>query len=576
MTQRSIFLFLFYILGSLSSLQAQYPDATLSGPRDTMRYFLKTMKGHKLGDEEALNLAIAALDLSKLDQATKIDSGRLAAQQLINTFDRLEYIRLESIPKKIKGDKWTYTKREISIAGKSHPVEISISQSEDKKWRFGHETVASIAFFEKAIGSRDLVKGVTELVTWKSRLKKKMPIWTGNLTFVLLNGQWLAILFIVFLAFLIQKISRLIIGKLTKSILNKRKVALNETNQNNFTAPIGHAGFSLVWISLIPLLELPDHTLALLLRTGYVVFTISAVVSVYQLVDVLCLYLEKLAKESQNKFDDILVPLIRKTAKFFVVCIGIIFIGNSLTLDMKSIIAGMGIGGIAFALAAKDTISNLFGSLTVLLDRPFSIGDWVLIDGNIEGTVEEVGMRSTRIRTFYDSLISLPNGRLTNAHIDNYGHRTYRRFTTKIGVQYDTPPEKIEAFCEGIRQLIVKHPNTRKDYFHVYFSGFNNSSLDILLYVFWRVPDWSAELSEKHRLLMDILRLGNKMGIEFAFPTQTLHMFQEQNKQPENYSENINPFQQGLEEAASIVNKPISPLASRSGAPGGELSNLGN
>ncbi|MBT5095065.1 MAG: mechanosensitive ion channel family protein, partial [Halobacteriovoraceae bacterium] len=230
------------------------------------------------------------------------------------------------------------------------------------------------------------------------------------------------------------------------------------------------------------------------------------------------------ARESDNKFDDILAPLFRKTAKFFVVAIGFIFIGDSLTLDMKSIIAGLGIGGLAFALAAKDTIGNIFGSLTVLLDRPFRIGDWVHIDGTVEGMVEEVGLRSTRIRTFYDSLITLPNGRLTNAHIDNYGQRKYRRFTTKVGVQYDTSPEKLEEFCQGIRQIIKDHEFTRKDYFHVYFNGFNNSSLDILVYVFWQVPNWAKELEEKHRFLMDILKLGNKMGIDFAFPTQTIHL----------------------------------------------------
>ena len=221
---------------------------------------------------------------------------------------------------------------------------------------------------------------------------------------------------------------------------------------------------------------------------------------------------------------DILFLLIRKSVKTFVIALGIIFIGDSLTLDMKGLLTGLGIGGIAFALAAKDTISNIFGSLTVLLDRPFSIGDWVLIDDNIEGTIEMVGLRSTKIRTFYDSLISLPNGRLTNAHIDNYGKRTFRRYNSKIGLEYNTHPSKVEAFCDGVKEIIHKHPYTRKDYFHVYFNGFGESSLDILVYVFWKVPDWSKELEEKHKFLLAILELGNDLGIGFAFPTRTLHI----------------------------------------------------
>ena len=164
------------------------------------------------------------------------------------------------------------------------------------------------------------------------------------------------------------------------------------------------------------------------------------------------MYFEKIAKDSENKFDDILVPLVKKTGKFFVIAVGVVAIGDSLSLDMKGILTGLGIGGLAFALAAKDTLSNLFGSLTVLIDRPFRIGDWVTI-GNIEGVVEEVGLRSTRVRTFYDSLITVPNGTLTNVHVDNYGQRRARRLSTTIGVQYDTNLRNLRLFVRGLESL---------------------------------------------------------------------------------------------------------------------------
>ncbi|MBT6325612.1 MAG: mechanosensitive ion channel, partial [Bdellovibrionales bacterium] len=149
-------------------------------------------------------------------------------------------------------------------------------------------------------------------------------------------------------------------------------------------------------------------------------------------------------------------------------------------------------------------------------------------------------------------------------HIDNFGMREYRRFKTTIGVQYDTSPEKLEAFCEGIRQIIINHEYTRKDYFHVYFSNFGSSSLDILVYVFWRVPDWATELNEKHRLLIDILRLGNQMDINFAFPTRTLHLFNEEQK---NINEpDINNFHQwGQNQATEITNNSISLKNHKSG-----------
>ena len=180
----------------------------------------------------------------------------------------------------------------------------------------------------------------------------------------------------------------------------------------------------------------------------------------------------------------------------------------------------------------------------------------------VEGTVLRVGLRSTRIKTFYDSEIAVPNNQLTNMHVDNYGRRKYRRFTTKIGLQYDTPPEKIEAFCEGIRKLILERPHTRKNYFHVYFNEMASSSLNILLYVFWEVKDWSQELTERHRLLIDILRLAKTMEVEFAFPTQTLHLFNEGPHETKTIEHNFHEAGQKL--AQEIAHKRISPLSSRS------------
>jgi MscS family membrane protein len=178
-------------------------------------------------------------------------------------------------------------------------------------------------------------------------------------------------------------------------------------------------------------------------------------------------------------------------------------------------------------LAAKDMIGNLFGSVTVVMDRPFHIGDWVVI-GDVEGTVENVGFRSTRIRTFYNSLVSLPNAQLTTTKIDNMGARQYRRMSTLLSLTYDTPPERIEAFCAGIRQLVELHPYMRKDYYHVYLNQFAAASLDILVYVFWKTPDWGKELQERQRFLLDILRLAKELQVEFAFPTQTLMLRQDQ------------------------------------------------
>lgn len=560
-----IILFFSAFFFQLQVFASNYPAATLDSPKSTMNYFLKTMKGFKKGDQEGLTLAIKALNTSGLDKTSKESTAKLAAKRLINTLDRLEYIDVNKIPeKKVTNNIWVYKKERVIENNNELFLEISIAKDKDEKWRFTPQTLSSIEDFENTVKRNTVATGVIELKTWKDRFKSFFPSWTSQKSFLILNGQWIALFSLIFFGHIIERLIRLIIVSRVKDIFKRQNIHFTHKREG-FFSPQSFFFFSIVWIFGLELLELPDFFLGPLLRIGYISFTVASVFTLSQIADVICQFLEKKALESENKFDDVLIPLIRKSVKFLIYCFGLIFIGDSLTLDMKNILAGLGIGGIAFALAAKDTISNLFGSITVLLDRPFTIGDWVILDSKIEGTVVEVGLRSTRIRTFYDSLISVPNGSLINASVDNLGKRTYRRYSTSLGVQYDTPVEKIEAFCEGIRQIILAHKWTRKDYFHVYFNSMGPSSLDILLYLFWRVPDWSAELQERHRLLIDILRLGRELGIEFAFPTQTLHLYNEEHKNIENPE--FEALVYGKDLASKITDNPISTKHHRSGKP---------
>jgi len=285
-----------------------------------------------------------------------------------------------------------------------------------------------------------------------------------------------------------------------------------------------------VWWSGISLLGLPGGAMLILLVAVKFIAGISSVWATYRLVDLLSTHLIKRAEETESKLDDALVPLIPKSLKIFITVIGFVFVADNLNIDISSLLAGLGLGGLAFALAAKDMVQNLFGSVTVLLDRTFSVGDWIIVAG-VEGTVESIGFRSTRIRTFYNSLITVPNSKFITADVDNMGERTYRRYTTHMLLTYDTPPDRIEAFCEGVRELVRCHPYMRKDYYHVYLNNFSESAVEVLVYVFWETPDWGTELRERHRFLLDTLRLAERLGVEFASPTRTLYMKEAQNIQ---------------------------------------------
>jgi len=207
-----------------------------------------------------------------------------------------------------------------------------------------------------------------------------------------------------------------------------------------------------------------------------------------------------------------------------VVAIAILVVGaDQVGLPAYSVLAGLGVGGLAVALAAQQTLANLLGSIIIMVEKPFAIGHWIKVK-DMEGIVEDVGFRSTRIRTFYDSLVTIPSSQMISSTVDNMELREYRQIKTFLNLTYDTPVEKIEAFVDGVRRIIQAHPDSRKDNIQVVFNELGPHSLDILMNFFLKVPDRMAELNQRQAILFDILRLAEAMEVRFAFPTQTLHI----------------------------------------------------
>lgn len=263
-----------------------------------------------------------------------------------------------------------------------------------------------------------------------------------------------------------------------------------------------------------------NHNLLVFIRISTIVFFILLLVKISRLI---FKYLANLATKTENTMDDQLIPVLQKIVILIIWSLGILYILESLDINITALLAGISIGGLAIALAAQDTVKNFFGSIMIFLDKPFQVGDWVNFDEG-DGTVEEVGLRSTRIRTFANSVVYVPNGKLADKVINNMGLRKYRRFKTDIGITYDTDPNAMDAFIEGIRAIIMTHPTTRKDYYEVHLNSFGASSINILLYCFFEAPDWTAELRGRHDIMFGIMLLAKDLGVEFAFPTQTLHV----------------------------------------------------
>jgi MscS family membrane protein len=222
-----------------------------------------------------------------------------------------------------------------------------------------------------------------------------------------------------------------------------------------------------------------------------------------------------------------LIPFARDILRIVIVIIGLVFImGGIFKFNVTSIIAGLGIGGLALALAAQETLANLLASFTIFLDKPFTVGDFIQV-GEVVGVVERVGIRSTRIRTLEKSYLTLPNKMLVDEKVDNLSLRTFRRVRFSFGVVYHTTVPQIQEIVKDIQEILDNHPNTNQEGV-VRFYEFGNSSLDILVNYFVDTMEWYTYLRVREEINFQIMEVVKKHASSFAFPTQTLHFHKEE------------------------------------------------
>jgi len=524
---------------------------TLKSPRATMATFLHAMNDIKRGDPDKIEQALTTLDLSEINPLVRRERGSDLAWMLLEVLDKTRIIDLKWLPDQTEGEPYLFQRY--------NKGEVRIVRQKDGRWLFDQATLAALPGIMDELTDTERVKGDkrdSKFLPLHIRLRQQMPESLKRTTLLLANWQWIALFIIVAIGVVADRLLSMILRLLIRIWKARTPHLAYKEISDGILRPLGLMAMAVIWWIGINLLGLPEAALLVLLVAVKFLASISGVWAAYRLVDLLTARLLRHAELSVSKLDDALVPLIPRTLKIFVTVAGFLFIADNLNMDISSLLAGLGLGGLAFALAAKDMVQNLFGSITVLLDRTFTVGDWIIVDG-VEGSVERIGFRSTRIRTFYNSVVTVPNSRFITADVDNMGERRYRRLSCKLSLTYDTPPDRIEAFCEGVRELVRQHPYMRKDYYQVYLNEFAASSLEVLLYVFWETPDWNTELRERHRFLLDVLRLAKRLQVEFAYPTQTLYLRNEEYTPPPGAEvmSQEQAFEAGRKEAISIVDE---------------------
>lgn len=251
---------------------------------------------------------------------------------------------------------------------------------------------------------------------------------------------------------------------------------------------------------------------------------ISVTWMMLRMVDYFGLVLMYKASLTESKSDDQLIPFLKESIKVIVVILSLFFtLGLVFKLNVASLIAGLGIGGIAIALAAKETLENLIGSFTIFLDKPFLVGDLVQI-GNVTGTIEKIGFRSTRIRTLEKSLVTIPNKKMVDGDLENLTLRTHRRVKYTIGLTYNSPKENIKKVVEEVQTLFNTHAMIDKAESRVRFLGFGNSSLEVFVDYYINTNNTDTFINIRQEINFLIMEIISKNNCEFAYPTSTIHI----------------------------------------------------
>jgi MscS family membrane protein len=535
---RAGLLALFALLAPLGSsgARAQTPrgDPTLESPRAALETFYRAMGRYRdqpRGDRHWLLEAERALDLP-IHSTADVEryTADSAANDLLYVLDRLvdpgrdpEGNWLAVLP--AAGELEPSAQRhvhEFAVPDSGPPpvlVPIAFSRAADGRWLVARETVADVRNLWDLV--QPYPRLVTRPLTLVETLRERIPLQFQTVGFLLEHWQWIGIGVLLVLGYVLDRLSRWLARRFVLRAAGFRRGLLDPEQLKRFERPVGLFAGAAAARLLLPLLDLdPAH----FSRCDYAakVLLVGAIVwAAYRMVDLICGYLDERASLTSSKFDDMLVPLLRRTLRVVVLVLGAIFLIVQAGGDLWSVIAGLSVGSLALGFAARDSIENLFGTFTVLLDKPFQLGDTIKLS-DVEGSVEQVGLRSTRVRTSIDSLVTIPNRRFISDSVENLGARRARRLRAVLSLTCDTSGERVEAYCEGMRELLRRHPQVDKTRYFVTLLALGASSIDVELVCYLETADAATEFRERHRLLSAARLLADELGVQFAFPTQTL------------------------------------------------------
>ncbi|MCR9173434.1 MAG: mechanosensitive ion channel family protein [bacterium] len=332
--------------------------------------------------------------------------------------------------------------------------------------------------------------------------------------------DWLVSIAILLGALIVGKLLYKIIGSVVKSFAAKTKTSLDDILVDKLEEPVVYGIVILGFYWGFNRLHFTDSVDNFFAATFMIIFILNVTWLVSRVLDSLVEeYLVPIVEKSESDFDDQLLPIVRKTVTAIIWIMGILIALSNSGFNIGAMIAGLGIGGLALALAAQDTVKNIFGGIMVFLDKPFTIHDRIKVNG-MDGFVEEIGVRSTRLRTLEGRLITIPNGQFSDNAVENVTLEPTRKVVNTLGLTYDTTPEQMQKAMQILENIILENPRVTDEPL-ISFNTWGDFSMGILVIYYIRETD--DILVAQSEINLEILKRFNAAGLEFAFPTQTIY-----------------------------------------------------
>ncbi len=488
-------------------------DPKRESARATLKTFLDAFQQPRMGvTPDPLEEAVKCLDLQSIPSEYRSLKGLEASVQLREIIDSVENFQADDAPAENEAEAYVVFRSQIG--------EIIIARQATGEWLFTQETIHSIPLLRASIEEERRTHGTATLTQSESvgsQIREKMPFVLRQKTLFLERWQWLGLLALLILGAIVWRVVKAIATLTLGKILRRRYAYLTDGHIKNLYSPIGLLASALTFRLGLRVLALTQNSLIFLRTTIFLLTALAIIWLTYRAVDLITFKLLKKSLETESQTDDLLVPFISVIIRIAIVLIGVIVVAENLNFNVTGLIAGLGIGGIAIALASQETISNFFGSLVLLIERPFTSEDHVVIDG-VQGTIKEIGLRSTRILTIDNSLVTLPNSNIAKATIVNDGSKGQRSWIVKISLPYKNGAAKIDRICDGIQEIIQNSEFLNHEKFKLHLFDVIPPSLILRVELNFKTDNDDFELAGRHQFIMEVLRLADALAIELEVP----------------------------------------------------------